>query len=88
MRVILHFVMETPGIPPALAIARKRGWTFDILSTSFFLSRRSVRPDARPGMPTWQEKLLIFLSQNANDASCYFQIPTDRVVAIGTQVTV
>jgi KUP system potassium uptake protein len=89
MRVILHFgFMETPNIPRALAIARKLGWTFDIMSTSFFLSRRSVRPDARSGMPLWQDKLFIFLAQNADDASSYFQLPTDRVVEIGTQVTV
>jgi KUP system potassium uptake protein len=89
MRVILHFgFMETPNIPKALAIARKLGWTFDIMSTSFFLSRRSVRPDARSGMPAWQDKLFIFLAQNADDASSYFQLPTDRVVEIGTQVTV
>jgi KUP system potassium uptake protein len=89
LRVILHFgFMETPNIPKALAIARKQGWTFDIMSTSFFLSRRSVRPDARSGMPAWQDKLFIFLAQNADDASSYFQLPTDRVVEIGTQVTV
>ena len=89
MRLILHFgFMETPNIPRALAIARKLGWTFDIMSTSFFLSRRSVRPDARSGMPAWQDKLFIFLAQNADDASSYFQLPTDRVVEIGTQVTV
>jgi KUP system potassium uptake protein len=89
MQVILHFgFMETPNIPRALAIARKLGWTFDIMSTSFFLSRRSVRPDARSGMPAWQDKLFIFLTQNSDDASSYFQLPTDRVVEIGTQVTV
>ena len=89
MRVILPFgYMETPNIPKALAIARKQGWKFDIMSTSFFLSRRSVRPDARSGMPLWQDRLFIFLAQNADDASSYFQIPTGRVVEIGTQVTV
>jgi len=58
------------------------------MSTSFFLSRRSVRPDPRSGMPVWQDKLFIFLAQNADDASSYFQLPTDRVVEIGTQVSV
>jgi len=89
MRLILHFgFMETPNIPKALAVARKVGFTYDIMSTSFFLSRRSVRPDARSGMPLWQDRLFIFLAQNADDASSYFQLPTDRVVEIGTQVTV
>jgi KUP system potassium uptake protein len=88
-RVIMHFgFMETPNIPKALAIARKLGLSFDIMSTSFFLSRRSVRPDARSGMPLWQDGLFIFLAQNSDDASSYFQLPTDRVVEIGTQVTV
>jgi len=89
LRVILHFgFMERPNVPKALAIARKAGWGFDIMSTSFFLSRRSVRPDAKSGMPLWQDTLFIFLAQNADDASSYFQLPTDRVVEIGTQVTV
>src|SRR6185437_13269466 len=42
--------METPNIPKALAIARKRGWKFDIMSTSFYLSRRALRPAVRSGM--------------------------------------
>ena len=89
MRVVLASASwKRPNVPKALAIARKQGWTFDIMSTSFFLSRRSVRPDARSRMPLWQDRLFIFLAQNADDASSYFQLPTDRVVEIGTQVTV
>jgi KUP system potassium uptake protein len=89
MRLILHFgFMERPNVPKALALARKQGWHFDIMTTSFFLSRRSVRPDPRSGMPPWQDRLYIFLAHNADDASSYFQLPTDRVVEIGTQVTV
>jgi KUP system potassium uptake protein len=88
-RIIVHFgFMEEPNVPRALAIVRKQGFTFDIMSTSFFLSRRSVRLDPRSGMPYWQDRLYIFLAQNADDASRYFQLPTNRVVEIGTQVTV
>src|SRR6266550_226073 len=36
--------MEIPNVPQALAIARTLGWQFDIMSTSFFLSRRTLRP--------------------------------------------
>ena len=51
-RVVLRFgFMETPNVPRALAIARKLGWQFDIMSTSFFLSRRSLKPAAQSGMP-------------------------------------
>ncbi len=89
MRVQLRFgYMETPNIPKALAIARKLGWQFDIMSTSFFLSRRALRPAPHSGMPRWQDRLFITLARSANDATDYFQIPTDRVVEVGTQVTV
>jgi len=88
-RVTLRFgYMETPNVPKALAIARKLGWQFDIMSTSFFLSRRALRPAARSGMPRWQDRLFINLARAANDATDYFQIPTGRVVEVGTQVTI
>ena len=80
--------METPNVPKALAIARKLGWQFDIMSTSFFLSRRALRPAAKSGMPKWQDRLFMRLARSANDATDYFQIPTGRVVEIGTQVAV
>ena len=78
--------METPNVPRALAIARKLGWQFDIMSTSFFLSRRSLKPAAQSDMPRWQDRLFIALTRAANDATDYFQIPTGRVVEVGTQV--
>jgi KUP system potassium uptake protein len=87
--VTLHFgYMETPNVPKALAIARKLGWQFDIMSTSFFLSRRSLRPAPKSDMPRWQDRLFIGLARSANDATDFFQIPTGRVVEIGTQVAV
>jgi KUP system potassium uptake protein len=89
MGLILRFgFMERPNVPKALALARKQGWQFDIMATSFFLSRRSVRPDPRSAMPGWQDRLFISLARSADDASSYFQLPTDRVIEIGTQVTV
>src|SRR5262249_58575433 len=57
---------ESPNLPKALAIARKQGWTFDIMSTSFFLSRRSVRASKDSGMPLWQDKPFIPLAPNAD----------------------
>src|SRR6185369_953061 len=43
-KVLLRFgFMESPNVPKALAIARKLGWQFDIMSTSFFLSRRALK---------------------------------------------
>jgi KUP system potassium uptake protein len=89
MRVTLKFgYMEQPNIPKALAICRKQGWKFDIMTTSFFLSRRTLKPSANSGMPVWQDKLFIGMAQTAADATEYFQIPTGRVVEVGTQVTI
>ena len=88
-KVRLRFgFMETPNVPKALAVARKVGWQFDIMSTSFFVSRRALKPAAQSGMPRWQDRLFIGLSRSANDAIDYFQIPTGRVVEVGTQVTI
>ena len=89
MRVTLTFgYMEQPNIPKALAICRKQGWKFDIMTTSFFLSRRSLKASPNSGMPVWQDRLFIGLARSAADATEYFQIPTGRVVEIGTQVVI
>ena len=88
-RILVRFgFMETPNVPQALAIARKLGWQFDIMSTSFFLSRRTLRPTKTSAMPRWQDHLFIALARTANDATDYFQVPTERVVEVGTQVKV
>ncbi|ETR74785.1 potassium transporter Kup [Afipia sp. P52-10] len=88
-RVTLRFgYMETPNVPLALAHARRLGWDFDMMSTSFFVSRRSLKPAPHSFMPRWQDRLFIALSQSANDATDYFHIPTGRVVEVGTQVTI
>ena len=89
-RVVVTFgFMESPNIPKALALARKLGWKFDIMSTSFFLSRRSLKLGKQNGLLRfWQDRLFIRLARNASDATEYFHIPTGRVVEIGTQVVI
>jgi len=89
LQVVLRFgFMEVPNIPQALVIARKAGWQFDIMSTSFYLSRRALRVAAQSEMPHWQDRLFIALAAGASDATDYFRIPTGRVVEIGTQVAI
>jgi KUP system potassium uptake protein len=88
-KVTLAFgFMETPNVPRALVAHQTRNQKFDIMATSFFLSRRSLQPSPKGGMPLWQDKLFIFLARNASDATAYFQIPTDRAVEIGTRITI
>jgi KUP system potassium uptake protein len=89
MRVALRFgYMESPNVPQALVLARKLGWDFEMMSTSFFVSRRALKPATHSFMPQWQDHLFIALSRAANDATDYFHIPTGRVVEVGTQVTI
>jgi KUP system potassium uptake protein len=88
-KVTLAFgFMETPNVPRALVAHQRGSQKFDIMATSFFLSRRSLQPSPKGGMPLWQDKLFIFLARNASDATAYFQIPTDRAVEIGTRITI
>ncbi len=88
-RVTLTFgFMETPNVVKALTEARKHGLKFDIMKTSFFLSRRSIVPSEKSGMPLWQDHLFIFLARNATNATDFFHIPSGRAVELGTQVMV
>lgn len=87
--LILRFgYMEDPNVLRALAASRKMGLQFDMMSTSFFLSRRSLIASARTGLPLWQDRIFIALSASAADATSYFRLPTGRVVEIGTQVII
>ena len=80
--------METPSVPKILEHARRKDCNIDVGSTSFFVSRRSLRMTTKSEMPRWQERLFIALASSAEDATTYFQIPTDRVVEVGTQVAI
>ncbi len=87
--VTAHYgFMETPSVPKILEHCKRKNLNIEISQTSFFLSRRSLRTTIKSEMPGWQERLFIFLAGTAEDATAYFQIPTDRVVEVGTQVTV
>ncbi|MBU1384837.1 MAG: potassium transporter Kup [Alphaproteobacteria bacterium] len=87
--VISYGFMEQPNVPKALNVCRKqRGLKFDIMSTSFFLGRRSIIPSSNQGMPMWQDRLYIFLMRNAANPTDFFHIPPGRVVELGTQVSV
>ncbi len=79
---------ETPNLPRALAIARRDGLDFDIMTTTFFLSRRTLHSGKSDAVSAWRNRLFIPLARNADDVTNYFRIPTNRVVEIGTQVIV
>ncbi len=80
--------METQNVSQALGLFRKTGLKFDIMSTSFYLGRRKLVPDAQSGMPHWQDRLFIGLANAAIDPSDYFRLPTNRVVELGSHVII
>jgi KUP system potassium uptake protein len=87
--VTLHFgYMEQPHIPRALAAMRKAGLKFDIMTTSFFLGRRTLKAAPNSGMPQWQDRLFIALTKQATSAPDFFNLPSDRVVELGAQMKV
>jgi KUP system potassium uptake protein len=89
IKVVAYYgFMETPSVPKIFESCRRKDLNVDMAATSFFLSRRSLRPKSKSEMPRWQEMLFIWLARTAEDATTYFKIPTDRVVEVGTQVAI
>jgi KUP system potassium uptake protein len=80
--------MEDPDVPAALAACAQPGLGFDMMDTTFFLSRETVVATKRPGMALWRDKLFAFLSRNAMPATAFFHIPGNRLVELGTQVEI
>jgi KUP system potassium uptake protein len=87
--ITMHFgFMESPRVPAALAAMRKAGLKYDIMTTSFFLGRRSIKESPGSEMPVWQDKLYVALTKQAANATDFFSIPSDRVVELGARVTI
>ncbi len=77
---------DDPDVPELLEDCGRQGFTFDMMETSFFVSRETLIATVTPGMALWREKLFVSMSKNATKASEFFQVPTNRVVELGTQV--
>jgi KUP system potassium uptake protein len=80
--------MEETNVPKALALARRMGVKYDIMSTSFFLNRRSFKPGRKQGLPVWQEKIFLSLTRNAADATSFYRLPVNRVIELGQQLVI
>jgi KUP system potassium uptake protein len=89
-RVILHYgFMEEVDIPRALAPIGNVGEPFDMMRTSFFLGRQKlVASKERPGMAVWRERLFAWMSKSSESAMEYFQLPTNRVIELGSQLQI
>ncbi|MCW8808118.1 MAG: potassium transporter Kup [Rhodanobacter sp.] len=80
---------EDPNIPLALTMCAREGLGFDMMDTTFFLSRETiVAAVRRPGMALWRDKLFVYLSRNAMPATAFFQIPGNRLIELGARVEI
>ncbi|KQM19483.1 potassium transporter Kup [Novosphingobium sp. Leaf2] len=80
--------MEETDIPAALAHAPMCGGPFEMMKTSFFLSRQTLVASEKPGMAIWREKLFAWMMRNAASAMEFFRLPTNRVVELGSQLEI
>ena len=80
--------MESPNVPRALIQARKKGEKYDIMTTSFFLNRRTFRSSRNAGLPFWQERIFLSLTKSASDATDFYCLPSNRVVEMGQQLAI
>ena len=80
--------MESPNVPRALIQARKKGEKYDIMTTSFFLNRRTFRSSRKAGLPFWQERIFLSLTKSASDATDFYCLPSNRVVEMGQQLAI
>jgi KUP system potassium uptake protein len=88
-RVTIRFgFAEDPDIPKGLQSCAAKGMGFDMMDTTFFVSRETVVATDRPGMPLWRDKLFAFLGRNASSATAFFRIPGNRLIELGTQVEI
>ncbi len=79
---------DDPDIPDALKQCRALGLEFNLLDTSFFLSRETMIPTLKRGMAVWRERLFIRMSHHAVSAMEFFRLPANRVVELGTQIEI
>ena len=79
---------EEPDIPNALKLCDARGLHFEMMETSFFLSRETLIPTKLPGMALWRENLFAAMAQNAESAMRFFKLPVNRVVELGSQIEI
>ena len=84
--IVRYGFMNAPDIPKALAHAKQHGIDFEMMDTSFFVSREVLVPNPCTRISIWRQRLFSVMSRNAQSATAYFQIPTNRVLELGAQV--
>lgn len=88
-RVHLKFgYMEQPAVAKTLAEARPQGHKFDIMQTSYFLNRRSLRVGKANLMPLWASRLYASLYRSSSEPTEFYRLPSNRVIELGQQINI
>ncbi len=86
--VIHHGFFESPDVPKALALARPFGLAVDVDTTTFFVGRETLVPAEHPALGSWRTWLYIRLASTALSPARFYHLPPNRVVELGTQVSI
>jgi KUP system potassium uptake protein len=88
-QVGLHFGFKNdPDVPEALKLLKGHGCQLEEMETSYFLSRDTVVPTIGAGMSLWREKLFASMHRNAAAAADFLNLPTNRIVELGSKVEI
>lgn len=79
--------MEKPDVPEIMRLASNKGLATQPAATTYFLGRETLLTSGPAGMMHWRKNLFATMSRNAQSAMAYFNIPVDRVVELGIQVS-
>ena len=85
---VFYGFMDKPDLVAALEACRGDGLEFNLLATSFFVSRETIVPTPGGGMADWREQLFATMSRLAGSAADYVNIPTNRVIEVGTRIEI
>ncbi|MGZ5959679.1 MAG: potassium transporter Kup [Rhizomicrobium sp.] len=85
---IHHGFFETPDVPAALADARPFGIVIDVDTATFFIGRETLVPAEHSELGRWRAWLYMQLASNALSPARFYHLPPNRVVELGTQVSI
>jgi len=80
--------MQTPHVPEILNLASKFGLDFDEAETTYYLGRVTVFTDGNSRLRRFRKSLFAFMARNAELPGAYFHLPENRVVELGTQISI
>jgi KUP system potassium uptake protein len=88
-QALLHYgFMEEPDVPRSLKLLARHGLTFDSMLTTFFLGKSTIARATRPGLFTWRRELFRWMQRNSPATAEYFNLLPERVIELGTRVTI